>query len=105
MVRKKKGPFPIGKKYAQRAHFKRRLEERLGITINRFQRKEIIANIKANRYKFLKRQSSRVTIWEIVLNGQAFVAVYDSIREELVTVLTMEMYKEKENDDDLLQDS
>lgn len=70
----------------QVAHLKERARERLGIELNRDARRALVADIQQGRAAFLRRQSNRVTLWSLTINGVGCVGVYDKQRKTLVTV-------------------
>ncbi len=80
----------MGKIQALRLHAKRRALERYNFDLNRNTRKEIIAGIQQNKYKFLERTSNRTTVW--LVHGMR--VVYDKSRKELITFLPPETEKE-----------
>lgn len=72
---------------SQRRHANRRAEERYGIIYGPMLREALIQQIQAGRGAFLKRQSLRLTVWELAVEGQVVRVVYDSKRQEIVTFL------------------
>jgi hypothetical protein len=92
---KKKKP----KTYCQREHFKRRLWERYGLSINRHEYRDIVVAIQSNQFAFLERESNRVTIWLGIVQGVHVPIVYDSMRKTAVTALPSEyLTKDGTND-------
>jgi hypothetical protein len=73
------------KKKAQQIHFSRRAIQRHGITAGENTQSEIIKQIQSGKATFIKRQSLRVTIWEVEVRGQKIKAVYDKDRKQVVT--------------------
>ncbi len=80
-----------GKKYANRAHFKKRVKERLGITINRKDIRELIYDIENNNIISWTMQSRRVVSYNMKFKGIRCFIKYDQIRKTPITVVTVEM--------------
>jgi hypothetical protein len=78
------------KAQSQRAHAKRRAEERYGLTLNRKDFEEVVQTIQRGGAKFLERQSRRVSIWKLVCQGTWIKVVYDNRRQTIASVLPME---------------
>ena len=79
------------KEHAQRRHFNRRALERLGVKVNGRQYDALVADIQEGRARFVERQSNRITVWRVEIEGEPCGVVYDKLRGTLVTVLTVEM--------------
>lgn len=90
-MRKKTPLAQRDKTYAQREHFKRRIAERCGITVNRHTYRDIIEAIQDNRATFVEKQSNRISVWLLEVQGVQVKVVYDKQRKTLVTALTPEM--------------
>lgn len=85
------------KEIAEFIHAKRRASERYQIRFDAHLQGRIIEIIRTQKARFIKRQSRRVTIWEVELvlkddwiNGdkpQKFRVVHDSKRNQIVTFL------------------
>ena len=89
------------KSYAQRDHFKKRLQERYGLAINADSYKAILEAIDTgNRVavvlnghtlnlvaSYRASQSKRVAVWALILGGisEPIPVAYDTIRKELIT--------------------
>lgn len=80
----------MGKKKAQQIHARRRAMARFGITFGRGRQAEAIRQIQSQKARFLKRQSNRVSIWEVEVEGVKMVAVYDASRKAIATVMKPE---------------
>jgi hypothetical protein len=79
------------KREAQRVHAKRRAAERYGITLNHALHTELIAAIQTGRATFVRRQSHRVSLFDVTLpTGVTARVVYDRHRKALITVLPPE---------------
>lgn len=76
--------YNIPKKQAQRIHAKKRIKQRLGIEINRHEYKELVERIVNGKYKKAKKQSRRVTLFEMIIKDIKSVVVYDNERHNIV---------------------
>jgi hypothetical protein len=79
------------KRKAQLVHAKRRALERFGIELSRKSIERIVADIQAGRASFLRKQSGRVSLFEIELESCLMVVAYDKTRKSIVTCLLPEM--------------
>ena len=75
-----------------RSHAKRRFDERAGVELTRELHDEIVRSIQKGEAAFVRRQSNRVTLWNVIIEGKERTVVYDKKRSNITTVL----YKEKE---------
>lgn len=80
---------------AQKSHAKRRASERLGVELNKEGYRALVAQIRDGRAKFLERQSLRVSLFAVDVAGSPAVAVYDRQRKTIATLLTMEMFNQR----------
>ena len=68
--------------------------ERYGLDVNRHLYREMVDLIERNKGVLIRRESSRISIWFIYLEGKLagtkLKVVYDSKRNTLVTALPME---------------
>lgn len=93
MVRNNK----LNKTISQRIHAKRRIKQRLGITLTTEDLENIIYNIQIKRdCYFIDKQSNRVTRFFVNYKNKNFIAVYDKIRKSIITILTEEMVNSNE---------
>jgi len=72
---------------AERAHCKQRFLERYGIEFNRHMRSEFEKLIQTNQTHLIKKQSNRVSIHDVIYEGEVYRVVYDKNRKTIVTVL------------------
>ena len=77
----------LDKVYAERIHAKRRAEERLRVTLNRFDYADIVKQIIENRSVFVKKQTNRTSVHIVNVKGIESFAVYDRTRKAIVTFL------------------
>lgn len=82
LIRKSKG-----KRKNQIKHARRRFKARFDISLNDNQYKQIVNRIKKGRADFVRRQSNRVTIWDLDFEGQLIRVVYDKKTSAVVTAL------------------
>lgn len=75
------------KKKAEFIHARRRMRQRFGIEMGQVRRRMIVQAIQAGKAEFLGRQSCRVTLWRVEVDGAKLSVVYDNKRKEIVTVL------------------
>jgi hypothetical protein len=68
-------------------HLDKRSLERLGFILSPEQKKRLVADIQANRLRFLWRTSHNRTAWEATINDQVMAIIYDKKRQLIVTVL------------------
>jgi hypothetical protein len=79
------------KREAQRRHAKRRAAERFGVNLNHALHTELVQAIQAGQATFVRRQSHRVSHFDVTLpTGQTARVVYDRHRKVLITVLPPE---------------
>jgi len=79
------------KKETQRAHFRRRMYQRHGWRITNNDIEEISRAIREGESVCLGRQSLRVTLHRLTFNDKEIVVVYDTNRNQPVTVLADDM--------------
>lgn len=78
------------KKKALQRHSRLRAAERYDLFIDRDLRGKIVRSIQKHGpypVKFVRKQSNRVTVWDVTLEDKTVRAVYDKNRHEIVTVL------------------
>jgi hypothetical protein len=73
----------------QRRHAMQRFSERHGLTLDAGLRNRIIKAIRNGRSTPVRRQSHRVSIHDVDLDGRMVRVVYDRKRGEIVTCLTL----------------
>ena len=82
--KKKKGKTKLE---AERAHCKRRFMERYAIDFNRHMRREFERLIQYCQTHLVRKQSNRVSIHDVIYEGEVYRVVYDKSRKTIVTVL------------------
>ena len=78
------------KKHAQRHHAKQRALQRYGWQFNRHDLNLLAKRIQRGDARFVEKQSNRVTVWDIDINGETARVVYDKLRGQIVTFLPKE---------------
>jgi len=74
-------------------HAKTRASERFGINFNQQVHDEVIEMIKNGKAKFIEKQSNRITLFDVLIDGKECRVVYDKERKLIVTFL----YKDYKN--------
>ena len=77
------------KRKTLQVHAKRRMYARYGIVLTQQAKEEVVKAIQAGDgvATFIEKQSIRVSVWDVPLEGQVVRVVYDKQRKEVVTVL------------------
>lgn len=88
---KKKRSNAWTKAQAQRLHAKTRLRQRYNIILNRQQYREAVAAIQRGAAALIERQSARVAVYAVHIDGQTVPVVYDRVRENIATALPAEV--------------
>jgi hypothetical protein len=81
----------------QKRHAKRRAFERYALDLHQDAQASIVRAIQGGEARFLRRQSWRVTLWEVEHDGQRLPVVYDRKRKTIVTVLPEEALTQERN--------
>jgi predicted oxidoreductase (fatty acid repression mutant protein) len=89
MKGKKKAKIKTNGKKAsnQVGHIKQRFVERFGISLSNEDISSMISQIQKQTATFIRRQSHRVSIWQVPLQDRLFEVVYDKRTKTVVTVL------------------
>jgi len=77
----------MNKTQASRVHFKRRAEERYGLTLNRFDLREIVKDIQQGKCTFVEKLSNARSKFNVVIKGVEVTVVYDKVRKVAITAL------------------
>jgi len=88
LIRKSKG-----KKRNQIKHARKRFEKRFGIDLNENQYTQLVNRVKKGRAHFIRRQSNRISIWDVKFEGKKIRVVYDKKTAAIVTALYPPGYK------------
>jgi len=79
--------MPRGKAAAERKHAKRRMAERFGISVGDETLREVVLAIQQGKATFVRKQSNRVTLWEVMIHDILTRVVYDKNTKEIITIL------------------
>jgi len=82
LIRKSKG-----KKKNQIKHARKRFLKRFEIDLNDNQYMQLVNRIQKGRAELVRRQSNRVSIWDIEFEDQMIRVVYDKRTKAIVTAL------------------
>lgn len=82
-----------GKTKALKRHTQQRAHERFGVNVNC---KELGEMIRSGRATFVRKQSNRVSLWDVDYRGEPLRVVYDKQRHLPITILTREMGERNE---------
>jgi len=80
----------MNKRKMQKIHAKSRFFERHDILLTKDLHKELINNIQNGKAKFVKKQSNRVTLWDIDFTDKLIRVVYDKHRKLIITTLPVQ---------------
>lgn len=71
----------------QRRHARWRAEERFGVVFGPQESAAVVAAIRAGKATFVRRQSNRVTVFAVEVDGRPAHAVYDKHTKQVVTLM------------------
>lgn len=74
----------------QRQHAWKRLLQRFGIAVPLDDLDQIVTDIQAGKCRLLQRQSRRVSIFAVTVEGHAIAAAYDRERHAIITFLPLQ---------------
>ena len=77
----------MDKGQGQIIHFKKRLKERFGLQITDEEIQLLIDRIQSKQATFIERRSRRTSKFEVELNNNSYIVVYDKKRKTLITAL------------------
>jgi hypothetical protein len=80
------------KHVCQRTHFKNRVLERYGLSINKESYKLIVDKIQNGESTYLGKRSLRTSYHKVDFYGTNIIVVYDKTRGTLVTALSKDMH-------------
>lgn len=94
-MRGRKRKKKASKSHAQRMHAKKRAWQRYMLDINQSLYKELVDNIKNQRFAYpIERQSHRVTTYLVKVWESWYPVAFDKLRKEIVTFLPQEYFKD-----------
>ena len=76
-----------GKRRNQIKHARNRFQKRFDIRLNDNQYNQIVNRVKKGRASFVRRQSNRISLWDLDFEGQRIRVVYDKKTAAIVTAL------------------
>ena len=82
-------------RHAQRIHFGRRAEERLGYALNVEEVIHIRELVRTETAELLFKPNLRFSMWRVPVKSGTIIVVYDHETKELVTVLSEAMWEER----------
>lgn len=74
-------------------HARKRAEERFGVELLPDVHNCLVNQIQGHGATFLKRESNRVSVWQVTLLGEKCKAVYDNQRKLIVTLIPLKESK------------
>lgn len=77
----------ISKKKSISVHANRRCKQRFGFRLGKKGQRELVSLIQKNKATFVKRQSLRVTVWDVVFKNKPMRLVYCTATKKIATVL------------------
>jgi hypothetical protein len=79
------------KKRCQQIHAANRARERFGINLSQNDQQEICRMIRDGEASFVRKDSNRVSVFDVLFKEYVIRAVYDKHRHSIATVLTVDM--------------
>ena len=79
------------KKRSQMNHFKKRTLQRTGMVIDKKIHDNIVEMIIKGKSEIYDKQSNRVSVHVVELNGEKHRVVYDKNRKQCITILPKEI--------------
>lgn len=73
-----------------RSHAKRRAAERYGIFLGKEEQGRIVKDIQEGKATLLEKQSLRVSVWEVKVEGKIIPVCFDKKRQAIITCLPQE---------------
>lgn len=82
----------VKKKIGQRIHAKKRFMERYGLSVTTKDLGVMVSQIQNGQAEFIRRASTRVTIWDILFESKKMRVVYDRNTHNIVTVFPLNVH-------------
>lgn len=79
--------MPRRKADSERGHAKRRMLERFGVSPSDQDLRQAVLAIQQGKAKLIRKQSKRVTVWELMLLEWLVWVAYDKFTKEITTVM------------------
>lgn len=86
------------KSTCQELHFKKRFKERIGIECTDIIYNKFRKNIRQGKSQFILKESNRVKHYLDSYENKKCIIIYDSHREELMTILFEDMFDKEQKD-------
>ena len=80
------------KEWSQNRHARKRFQQRFGVILTKDLKTRILNLIHKGYASFVEKQSNRISLFDIEVEGQKIRVVYDKIRKNIVSAL----YPDKE---------
>jgi len=77
----------VSKKKQQKNHARARAAQRFGMIVTNAQMDDIVGQIQSGSATFVDKESNRVSLWRVKLEGDSFDVVYDKLRKTVVSFL------------------
>lgn len=85
--KRRRKPYRGTKAEAQAIHARKRARERHGVELGADSLRKIVDVIQSSRSRLVERQSLRVSVHDVDLDGATYRVVYDRNRKQVVTFL------------------
>jgi len=82
--------YSKSKLYDLRKHFKKRLNARFNIRLNRFGLRDLLEEFKL-KGQFVRKESNLKSWWYLKYQDKDLFLLYDNQRDEFITVYTLKM--------------
>ena len=78
------------KRRDQQRHARKRAQQRLGMNIGAAQQEEIVGKIQSGEAAFVRKDSNRVSLFDVEFQEVTLRVAYDRQRKSLATIMTPE---------------
>ena len=93
--RRRKKKRPQTKERSQESHAKRRFVQRFGIILTKELKERIVKMIQEGYVQIVEKQSNRISLFDVPVEGKMIRIVYDRTRKNIVTALYPELDDER----------
>jgi len=87
---KKKSKVQLEKRHAMR-----RYAQRFDQELTEQEYNLLIQQIQNQEAKFIEKQSNRVSIFEVNIHNECPIAIYDKLRQTIITFITKDMHQQR----------
>jgi hypothetical protein len=84
------------KQNAQRIHFSKRAQARLGYELTSAEVRGLYSSIRSGVAELVAHPKERLSLYRVYINSRSMIVVYDNETEEMVTLLTEEIWQAQE---------